>query len=109
VRRNPGARIDIGALESTTVTTPPPPPPTRRRGVGAQPLVPGTGTSASAAAAPARVAVSSPPSTAAPTTSAPDVEPVSKPTASLRIEPPILVAWRRLRDWMEAVGDRLER
>jgi hypothetical protein len=103
--RNYGTRIDIGALESASVAPPPPPPPQPpRRRNGAQPLLP---TGAAAQSMPATAAASrqpvastdagAPPADASPATGA--VRP-----ATVRIDAPIVVVWRRLRDWIGTVA-----
>lgn len=85
-------RIDIGALESPVQAQP-------RRLNGNQPLVPGTGGSASApVASPLR-------SLPHPVASAEAEVNVAPSMADVRIDPPILVAWKRVRDWLAVVLD----
>jgi hypothetical protein len=102
--RTYGARIDIGALESTAAAPPPSPP---RRQNGAQPLLPGTAGAQQAATVPtaastARVAAPEPSPGAGQATIG-DAGAASP--ATVRIAPPIVVAWRQLRDWLDGLRD----
>ena len=86
--RSYGARIDIGALESAAAV--PPSPPLRRN--GAQPLVPaafGAPATAPPVSASGAITPSSTVAGAAQATQAPAPE-------AIRIEPPILAAWRNV-------------
>lgn len=90
--RQYGVRIDIGALESPVQAQP-------RRLNGNQPLVPGTGGSASApVVSPLR-------SLPHPVASAEAEVNVAPSMPDVRIDPPILVAWKRVRDWLAVVLD----
>src|SRR5690606_31410298 len=100
------APYDLGADEVAGSTPPPPPPPppppSRVRSGGAQPLAPPAAPrSASAASAAPRVAAPAPAAeAAAPAAASPSVAPPVHANATVRIAPPALVLWTRLRDWL---------
>lgn len=98
--RSYGTRIDIGAFESANVAPPPPPP---RRRNGAQPLRPPSASSGQAAI-PA-VASASRQHASLPGDAAADarVPAASDRPPVVRIDAPIVVAWRNLRDWIDGL------
>ncbi|HRP73486.1 MAG TPA: right-handed parallel beta-helix repeat-containing protein [Luteimonas sp.] len=105
VARVPGARIDIGALESAAGGG------QRLRRNGSAPLAPpGSGASANGVATPAAAVArqAAGAATPAPATQA-DADATQRPAerrADLRIAPPVLMLWQRLRHWYAELSDR---
>ncbi|TWT21826.1 right-handed parallel beta-helix repeat-containing protein [Luteimonas wenzhouensis] len=97
------APYDLGADEVGGGSPPPPTsPPSGRRSTGSQPLAPPSIAQAAAprsAAAPARP-VAATPAPAAAAAPAP-ARPAAALPATVRIAPPVLGLWSRLRDWYE--------
>lgn len=93
--RNPGARIDIGALESASAAQSP------RRRNGAQPLLP-PGSAMSAGSQAQASGVAPPGRTIGTRADGTEAQVASGATHRVRIEAPLVLAWRRMRDWVEA-------
>src|SRR5690606_31840983 len=97
------APYDLGADEVAGTTPPPPPPPSRVRANGARPLAPPAASrTASTASAPAmpRMAAAQPAAAAPPAAAPPAATQPRATAATVKIAPPALVWWARLRDWL---------